>query len=250
MLKYLNAELYKVTHRRVYTCLSLGIILAGEALLLFLLKFAAGDAENTFESVVYVLTMALPVGLYLAIMVCDMVFSDQYKLNTLKNEVSYGLSRPRVYFGKLLAEMVTAVVFCAAVVAFFLAAGGVIFPVKTSLGEALSALGKALAAALPLWLGGLGFFHMLLFVTKGSTIATVIYVLVMGVLDTVLELLALFINNFSEIYLAVRQWLPSVLFESPSGPAPDVGRCWLVGMVWLAVSAALGFISFQKREIN
>lgn len=250
MVKYLNAELYKVTHRKMYTYLSLGVILAGEALLLFLLKFATGDAENAFEDVVFVLTMALSVGMYLAVMVCDMVFSDQYKLNTLKNEVSYGLSRLRIYFGKLLAEMVTAVVFCAVIVAFFLLAGGVMFPVETSLGELLPALGKSLAAALPLWLGGLGFFHMLLFVTKGSTMATVIYVLVMGVLDTVLELMALFIPNFVEAYLAIRQWLPSVLFEGFNTGAPDIGQCWLVGMVWLAVSAVIGFISFQKREIN
>lgn len=250
MVKYLNAELYKVTHRRIYTYFSLGIILAGEALLLFLLKFASGDAQNTFEDVVFVLTMLLSVGMYLAIMVCDMVFSDQYKLNTLKNEVSYGLSRLRIYFGKLLAEMVTAVVFCAVIVAFFLVAGGVMFPIATSLGELLPALGKALAAALPLWLGGLGFFHMLLFATKGSTMATVIYLLVMGVLDTVLQMMALFIDNFLDIYLAIRQWLPSVLFESFNGGTPDIGHCWLVGLVWLAVSAVIGFTSFQKREIS
>ena len=41
--------------------------------------------------------MGMPVGLYLVAVGGDAVFSEQYKYNTLKNEVSYGLTRVQVY---------------------------------------------------------------------------------------------------------------------------------------------------------
>ena len=59
------------------------------------------------------LPLTLTVGIYLVPAICDIIFSDQYKLNTLKNEMAYGTPRLRVYFGKLLASVITAVAFSA-----------------------------------------------------------------------------------------------------------------------------------------
>ncbi len=251
MLDYLNAEFYKVTHRRVYLLGMLGFLFGGEALLLFLLRFASGNAQNTVEVAVGILMMALSVGICLALMVCDLVFSDQYKLNTLKNEMSYGLPRARVYFGKLLAAAVTAVVICLLVVAFYLALAWVLFPLEGEPAEILSALGKALVGSLPVWLGALGLGLMLLFITKGSTIATVIFVLIVGPLDSVLELLELFVPKLIETIEAIRPWLlgnglDGLVMEGTL----DFGYTWTLGMAWLLVSTVIGFIAFQKREIN
>ncbi len=255
MLKYIHAELYKVCHRRAYTGGSLAFVLGGEILLLLLLKFGTGDADNSFDVVASMLMLVLSVGIYLVLMLCDMVFSDQYKVNTLKNEVSYGVSRGCIYLGKLISSIVTALVFCGVVLAVYLLLGLAMFRVETPLGELLPVVGQVLAAALPLWLGGLGFYHMLLFVSKGSTVATVIYVLVMGVVDSGLKLIALFSPWFTDAYLAIRAWLPAVPFETlPTDVAADPGaailHAWLVGLVWFAASTLIGCGVFQKREIK
>lgn len=251
MLDYLNAELYKATHRRVYLLGMLGFLLVGETSLLLLLRYATGEAQNTFKDAVGILLLALSVGTYLALMVCDLVFSDQYKLNTLKNEMSYGLPRGRVYLGKLLAAAIASVVLCALVIAFYLTLARVLFPVAGDITEVLSALGKALAGALPLWLGALGLGLMLLFVTKGSTIATVIFVLLLGPLDSVLQLLALFAPSLRGVVEAVRPWLLSNGFNGLINTgALDLSHCWLLGMAWFLISTVIGFIAFQKREIN
>lgn len=116
MLKYMNAEFYKVTHR-VYPAGFLGVILGGIALIMVLLRQNAGPGAS-FDFMVGALCMALSVGLYLVVITCDMVFSDQYKYNTLKNEVAYGLPRARIYLGKLAATAIVSVVLCAVILAF------------------------------------------------------------------------------------------------------------------------------------
>ncbi len=254
MLKYLRAEFYKAFHRRAYTGGALAFLLGGEIFLLLLIKFT-GNPLVSLDGIISVLTMALSVGLYLVLMLCDLVFSDQYKLNTLKNEVSYGVSRGRIYLGKLIASMGVAVLACLLALAVWLGVGGALFPVETPLGELLPQLGMILAGAIPLWLGGLGFCHMLLFVTKGSTMATVLYVLVMGAADTCMKLIALFSSWFVEPYQAIRAWLPPVPFETLAGDvAADPGaallHAWLVGLVWMGASTVIGYVTFQKREIN
>lgn len=254
MVKYLNAELYKVTHRRAYTFGALAVILGGELLLLLLMRFTGNGP--TYGDVVYLLPSLLMVGLYLAVMVCDMVFSDQYKLNTLKNEVSCGVSRRVIYLGKLLAAVITAAAFCAVIVAFYLGLGRMLFSVDTDAHDAgtlaeifLNAL-HSVAAAFPLWLGGLGFGLMLLFVTRGSTVAMVLFVVVMGPLDKVLQLAQMFMRSEGVVSAvsAVRRWLLVNGFSVYN--SYDMAHCWIMGLAWLLISTAIGLIVFQKREIS
>ena len=77
MGKYLNAELYKVC-RRVYLFAFLVVVLGGITAMLMMLKANAGPGA-TAESVLWVLPLVLSVGLYLVVVISDMVFSDQYK---------------------------------------------------------------------------------------------------------------------------------------------------------------------------
>lgn len=245
MVKYLNAELFKVRHR-AYPLGFLAVILGGISAL-FLLVRLEGNAGVEVEDMVHILCMALITGLFLVIAICDMVFSDQYKYNTLKNEVSYGLPRLRIYFGKLAAAAIMSVVLCAVIVAYFLLLAWLLFPRGGMLDAALWELGEFLLQALPLWFGGLGFFHALLFAVKGSTSATVIYVLVTGMADSLLKLLALLVPSLMEL----AQRLLSILLQIPfNSETVDLPHAWLVGMGWLGVSTVIGAAVFQKREIS
>ena len=65
--------------------------------------------------------MLLSVGLYAPLITTDLVFSEQYKIGTLKNEISYGIPRSRIYLGKLVLEIAVAVLACALAVGLYLA---------------------------------------------------------------------------------------------------------------------------------
>ena len=88
-----------------------------------------------------ILAMALQSGLYFLLIATDIVFSDQYKNNTLKNEASYGLPRVRIYLGKLLSSVLVAVVLCAVLIGGYLAFSLLLFPAGEGLETSLRALG-------------------------------------------------------------------------------------------------------------
>lgn len=251
MGNYLGAELYKATHRRTYSLSMLALILGGEALLLFLLKTASFSNAATYDDVLSVLPLSLTVGLYLVLAVCDLVFSDQYKQNTLKNEVAYGTPRSRIYFGKLLAAVISAVVFCAVIIGFFLGVGVLAFPMGDAgaVTAQLVKLGKALAVALPVWLGALSFAIMLLFVMKGSATVAVVYVLTLSLGD-ILDLMQIFLPKIGHICAAVQRCLINTPMDTVMNGSFDIPYAWAVGMAWFIVSAIIGAICFQKREIS
>ena len=100
-----------------------------------------------------VLLYLLPFGYYATAVTGDIVFSEQYKHNTLKNEVAYGLPRLRIYFGKLLASTLLALAACAVLVLWYGLLCGVLLPGDGAMLNAWRTVGFGLLTALPVWLG-------------------------------------------------------------------------------------------------
>ena len=109
MVNSIRAEIYKLT-RRSYSyilllcCAAFALLVAG--LMCYIKYSAAPDVELVnFPLAINMLSMGMPIGLYLVAVGGDAVFSEQYKYNTLKNEVSYGLPRVRVYLSRLVVTL-------------------------------------------------------------------------------------------------------------------------------------------------
>ena len=155
MADYLRAECTKA-FRRKYLYIALLVCLAGESLLLLgsWLTYSWGNTNISFHSTAVMVAAILSFGLYATLITGDIVFSDQYKHNTLKNEVSYGLPRGRIYLGKLLVSMLVALAACVVLIGFYLGGCWLLFPHDGSDGTVWSLLGYCLAGAFPLWLGG------------------------------------------------------------------------------------------------
>ena len=251
MLKYMNAEFYKVCHRK-YPLGFLAVILGGIACMLLLLKYNVGPGAD-FSFLAGALVFVLSTGLYLVVLTCDMVFSDQYKHNTLKNEVSYGIPRWRIYLGKLAAAVITAVVLCVIILAFYLGLCLLLFPLGEGVGETMTALGQALLMSFPLWLGGLGFFLMLLFLMKGSTAASIVYVLLTAVLGGgFLELFSALMPKLAPVFQLIQKCLLTTPFDRliREGAAGLIPYAWMLGMSWFILSTLVGLLLFRKREIS
>ena len=260
MVNYLNAELYKVT-RRKYPYAVLAVILGLAAFMMLLLRMESRSPSNGVVTVapqlsvadmLNVLSMVLSMGLYLLVYAADIVFSEQYKHNTLKNEVSYGLPRVRIYLGKLVAAVVTAVALCAALLGGYLLLSFLMFPAGEGLGEALLVLGQALLMALPLWLGGLGLFLMISFFMKSSNAASICYLMLLSVWDGFLELFSEFVPRLKPVLTAIQNCLLITPFRQMSyQPVEElIPYAWVLGICWLAASTVIGIIVFQKREVS
>lgn len=257
MADYLLAELYKVT-RRTYLKGFLLIMGLLEAVWVGMWSLLDGDMVHMSASVAFTsVLMLFTIGYYATGLTADMVFSEQYKHNTLKNEVSFGLSRARIYLGKLAVECLVSLASCFLILLWYAALCNLLLPGDGEWLKALQDVGFGLLLALPVWLGAQALFHMCLFLFKNSTVAAFFAMGVIALLGQVLLLLAMVASLSSEplgrLILGLQDFLltaPLEQIETRIGDWSAVGWAWAVGMGWFLAATALGYLSFRKREIS
>lgn len=250
MLDYMRAEFYKVFHRR-YTYWFLLAMLAGAGLLVAGFAYTNGRGNNvTAGSGINILVMMLVIGVYCTLLIGDLTFSDQYKFNTLKNEVSYGISRMCIYFGKLFVACIMAIILCAVIIAFYLGMCWLLLPhAPTGEGEILQYVGFCILNALPLWIGAQAISMLCLFFIKNSTMASFVFIGIVMLLPAGLKLLAIMIDP---VFLTIRSYMLTTPFDSQwvMGDWATFGRNCIIGAGWFAAATLAGVFIFQKREIN
>lgn len=259
MLNYVSAEFYKV-FRRKYPYVTF-IIMASLAALLcsgYIFTNAHGNDVDFYGGGTVAAEM-LSVGLYAAILVGDMVFSDQYKFNTLKNEVSFGIPRIRIYLGKLAVEAVMGVALSVLLVVFYEVLCFLTLlpssPENTRL--AVEIVGYCVLAAMPQWLGMLALTNMFFFLSRSNTLAAFLTVGVIAVPGTILGLAALLLSNshpnVATALANLKNLMPAEMVATAYHVVGDWGyiaKSWLVGGVWIAATTAIGLVGFRRKEIN
>jgi len=258
MFNYIRAECYKVL-RRKYTYVTLAIMLALEGF--FVAGFAFHNAHSLptpFSGAVTFIVDLGAIGFCTCLLTGDMVFAAQYKNSTLKNEVSFGLSRARIYLGKLIAQTLLSIVYMVIMVGLFVGVCAIALPHGVegfpSDADALTIVGYFLAAGLPLWIGAQAAACMCQFLVQGDTAASFLYVGLIYVLDTVVELVGLLTGGpVGQTLLKVCKYLPRPMLEAAKSVVGDwayLGQACLVGLFWVVVCTAIGLYGFQKKEIK
>ena len=251
MRNYLSAECFKAFHRRYfYTALAVCLILEGVLLWGYWLTLNWGNPDVNFSFAATTLSFLLSVGLYATLITGDIVFSDQHRNNTLKNEVSYGLPRVRIYLGKLAVSILAALIAAAVMMGFYLAGCWLLFPHDAQDAQGWALVGYCLAGALPLWLAAQAVVIACYFLVRSATLAAFLAVGILGVVPSVLQVLGLLFHPAFEL---LRQFTPSVMLDSLRNMAFDgsyLGLCWISGLVWFAAATALGLFLFRRKEIR
>ena len=263
-MPYLRAEIFKVLHRP-YTYIFLLVILAGEAALAILLamflcegllvagwSFTNANGNDVgFSTGAGMIAMLLQIGLYSTILIGDIVFSEQYKFSTLKNEVSYGVPRGRIYLGKLAVECLTALVLCTLVIAFYLGLCWIFLPHNPAADvQTLRAVGYCLLVSLPLWLGAQGLVNLVFFLIKSSTVGSFVAVGIFMGVAPILQLLGALVHPVFTTLYSVMLTTPMDLAPRMVGDMALLGRAWAVGAGWFIACTLMGLVLFRKREIN
>lgn len=259
MLNYIRAEFYKV-FRRKYTWITLVIVLALEALLASGFGFtnAHGNDLTFYDGAVMVAVM-LPIGFYATLITGDMVFAGQYKNSTLKNEVSFGLSRTRIYLGKLIVQMVMSVLFCVVMVAFYVGLCWLLLyhdPGTDAL--TMQIIGYCLASVFPLWVGVQAVTCAAMFLIKSELGGAFLAVGIFAVLPNVIWLASVIIsgsagNLLGDVLMTVYNYMPTVIADNAKevvGNWAYCGKAWIVGAAWLAAFTTLGLLGFRRKEIK
>lgn len=252
MLNYMRAEFYKVFHRKYIFIFTL-VILACEGLLVsgwVLINSRGSAVDFTFGGSTAVMFLSL--GLYMLLIIADMVFSDQHKHGTLKNEVSFGIPRVRIYLGKFLVEAILGVALMVIFLVFYeLLCWITLVPsAPESAAETLRMVGYSTLVALPQWLGMLAACHMIFTHIRGSAIASFAFIGLLVIPQNIFKAMAFFVDP---IFDKLAPLMPISTVEAASscvGSLSYLGTSWAMGAFWLVASTAIGLSLFRKREIS
>ena len=255
MLNYIRAEIYKLL-RRKYTYIALGVMLLLEALLVggFVFTNAGGGHTGFWDGFLLVAGMGA-VGFCACMITGDVVFAGQYKNATLKNEVSFGLSRTRIYLGKFIVQTLLSIVYMVVMIVFYVGSCWLfLYQDPESDLRALQIIGYFLAVGLPLWIGGQAVACMCQFLLNGEMAASFAYVGIVFVLDGVLDILSMmnYGSRMGEVLATVKVYLPRPMLDMAVSVVGDwtfLGEAWLVGLFWVAVCTAIGLSGFYKNSI-
>lgn len=245
MLNYLQAELW-----RVFRCKSLYVQAAFLLFCAHLFAFLYGNGD--FPQLVSGVCSTMFTGILAAPMLAQLV--DGGFQDTVKNELSFGLSRTFIYLGKLAGGIVLGLLFCGVLVGGVLVSGW-LFLTHGPAREYLSALGMlafCLTAALPLWCGMLSLCHMLGTLIRSPGVWVSLYFSFFFIAQPLLaSLLGNHIGRFDlfQAVLAPYSLLLSGYLSGTLSRTPGyLLLCWAVGLGWAAASTAVGLLCFRCRE--
>ena len=253
MLNYIRAEWYKVVRRR-YFWVSLGLLLGLEGLFVVTLALES-LGRLQFAEMVAILCVTMLAGVYLSILCVDLVDSDQSKGATLKNEVSFGIPRPRIYLGRLAAALGVALLLCALVFVSYLGAAWLLAGHADPEAErvTLVVLAYVVGASLPLWLGTLALSHCVFLLTRNPTASGIIMLLFLTWGGGIFWALGQFkpFGLIGRFFGYVSALVPTAPFTSYQGGLDWslMAQNWAIGLGWLVLSTGVGLFFFCRQEL-
>ena len=242
MLRSIRAEWYKAVRRPYFPILFLTctLLTVGAVYCLYLIKTQSpGITPIGLPFALSLSPLGMVMGLWLVAIGGDLVFSEQYKHHTLKNEVSFGIPRARIYLSRW-----------AAVFLVMLLLGLDRDPSDLTPAGGFLLLGYLSLAALPIWAGGLSLIMAIYFLIASANMAAICYVALVLALPPLLDTLGKHISPFFQLlhHLTLSYQLDLLLNVQILDWAL-IGRCWLVGLGWTAAATALGLFCFSRREL-
>ena len=170
--------------------------------------------------------------------------------------MSFGLSRGRIYWGKLLAGLMLGLVLCLLLLGSYLLVGWLALPHYSREADlvALAVVGFSLLGALPVWCGIYSLCHMMALLIPSTAAWMAFYYILSFFGQPVLVALAAMGTEGRVGSLIQAILMPASLLmpDFLSGWLTWEYQfwCWAVGIGWLVFTTALGLLWFRRREIK
>ena len=253
MLHYIKSELYRTTHRKYPY-----ILVGGSSLLCIMVNIFVSiyTKDNpalpiTMRDMLMISTGMFTMIYYIVIVIVDIVFSDEYKHNTLKNTVSFGINRTKIYLGKFISEMIVATVSLIIVtIVLILSSYILIGPGEILVAETLKSFGSKLIAVYPLWVVGLAIANFLAFNIKSNNIFAFAYLGVVAVFPEIIKLLAYVKPIFTKLQSILVSNQIKFISSQEMIIGRDITKSYILGVIYIVIITALGIISFRRKEIK
>ena len=258
MKLYLRSEIYRIFHR-MNSYVFIGIctaLLISSNIVLAALKHVDKKFPyaTTFYSIANLYTSFLAIFL-LCVLIGIMIFGNEYGYHTMKNSLSYGISRKSIYFGKLIIEIIYGVAAFTLISSIHIAAAFLLLEDSGSANLILFL--KTVLYCLPLLLFSISATNcfIFLFESTGAAITAILSLLV------VLPLIANLLGMKFEVIRRFADILPFNMIKNTQfdfdkldfvfkGSVNTLSGYWISGIIQTAIVIIIGYCVFQKREIK
>ena len=258
MTHYLQGEFYRTTRRR-YLYITFGVCTL--LILAVYLIFFFSNREYEYQDQLHLdfvirgfFPQFLPnIGLYATLIIGDMTFSEEHKVQTMRNTVFYGINRGTIFFGKFLNNLLFCILLMVGLVGMIFLLGLPLLGLGSTMRDAMETFWPMMLSCVPLWIGGAALATALYCNIPSGNLAAFSFIGVF-LLPTNLLHLAGYISGKQFFYDLRGLFLTSRLTEIGeskfAGNPQFIGICWATGMVFAAIALAAGFILFRRKEIK
>lgn len=259
MINYIRSEIYRNLRAKGNYLFILGAMAFVVFLNIVLWIFANGDPYFPYGTTKFAfsnLYAQLQIPMILCVAAVSIMFGQEYKNQTLKNTISFGISRSNIYFGKFLMSIIFSVVTVICVCGVFIFSAYTLL--ENSGIEYLNILIRSFASSIPLLLVSLTIAHCLYFILDKEMNVVGFWA---GIVIIIPQLLAM-AGRKSEICHTIAGYMPwniisDVTFSEATNSlvlgwtTPDaILRSIIVGIVGCAAFYLIGLQLFKKKEIK
>ena len=258
MTHYLSAEMFRTVRRR-YLYWTLGVcalVLLGVVSLFAYANSTIDDPSQMAHTeflFLFFIQFLPSIGLYFTLLIGDMTFSEEHKVQTMRNTLFYGTPRITVYLGKFINSLIFCCIMMVVLLAVAFGLSAVMLGIGPEFQETMASFGMMLAGCIPLWIAGAALAVALYSNIPSTNLAAFSFIGIFVVPTSLLRLTAFMTQK--EIFGQIRSLLiTSRLDELAKGTAsehPDfLITCWITGMVFTAIFLIAGYAAFSRKEIK
>lgn len=200
------------------------------------------------ESAFGIIMSFLMFPLFIVLMFVDIVTAEENKEHTLKNTISFGISRSKLYLAKNISAVIIAAVVATVTLGAFFASGFLFLHAGEGYTSSfLKEIALKIAVALLLYIAAITLGTLLAAIVKRNTLFTFAYFGMLVIPVLAFKLLKHVNHIFSYAEYAMLLTQSQVLAQGT--PAQLLTAVW-IALAHIAVFVTLGLFLFKRQEIN
>lgn len=257
MLNYMRSECYRLKKDKgFYKAVVIlgGLVLAMNVVLALAGNYLPGFRYGTVRFSLNMYTSGMFFTVILGAVVPACLFWEDRKNGVLKNAISYGISREKLFVGKCIVAFYFTFLTLCAVLAIYAVSAWLLLDHQEW--EPLKELLMGVVASLPSGIGSLIFSILLGCIFQKEMTSVIIWISVYYVIPMVFFLVGMKIELLAKVF----RWMPYCFlgteamvsmnaYQCPWDTAGGLGRCLLSGFIGIVIFILIGCRKFRKQEL-
>jgi ABC-2 type transport system permease protein len=192
--------------------------------------------------------LAMPVFLVAGIV--DMVTAEENKNQTMRNVITFGVSRYKLVLTKIIVSVILAFTSAFIILGIFYGSGAILFGIDQGVKEVLPVVSIRMLTAVPLWIGAISIGTFLAIAIKNSTLFGFAHAGIFLLTSKVILMLSYVV---SDKFMYVNKYLITTRLNGLRASEMPASELWLsafIGFAYTAVFIVLSILYFNKKEVK